>query len=104
MHTYYFVGSYCEIDGGRIKLERFGQRIDLPEDLATTVILGGGAILPEADFESLGFTEQEISLYAYPGQQATAPEAFLKKRSQAHVAFCGLRESLGAGVAEEGAE
>ena len=88
MSTYNFVGSYCEIDGGRIKLEKFGQRIDLPEDLAAVVIKGGGAILPEAEFESLGFTEQEISLYAYPGQQASAPEAFLAKRTQAHAAFC----------------
>lgn len=90
MSTYRFVGSYCEIDGGRIKLERFGQRIELPDEVAETVIRGGGAILPEADFESLGFTEQEISLYAYPGQQIGAPEAFTRKQQEAHRAFCEL--------------
>ena len=68
MNVYHFVGSYCEIDGGRIKLERFGQRVELPEDVAGIVIRGGGAILPEAEFARPGFTEQELSLYAYPGQ------------------------------------
>lgn len=93
MSVYCFVGSYCEIDGGRIKLERFGQKIDLPEEIAATVISGGGAILPEADFEGLAFTEQEMSLYAYPGPQASAPEAFQRKRAAAHAAFCELQRA-----------
>lgn len=101
MSTYHFVGSYCEIDNGRIKLERFGQRIELPENVAETVIRGGGAILPEADFNAIGFTEQEISLYAYPGQQATAPEVFQRKRAEAHRKFCEL---LNAPARERGEE
>jgi hypothetical protein len=94
MSAYRFVGSYCEIDGGRIKLERFGQQVELPDAVAEVVVKGGGAIIPETEFESLGFTEQELSLYAYPGQQDGAPEAFAVKRHAAHVAFHDHHKSL----------
>jgi hypothetical protein len=87
MGAYRFVGSYCEIDGGRIKLDRFGQQVELPDEVAEIVVKGGGAIIPEADFEALGLTEQEVSLYAYPGQQAGAPEVFLVKQKAAWMAF-----------------
>lgn len=94
MKPYFFVGSYCEIDGGRIKLERFGQRIELPDEVAETVVKGGGAILPEAKFQEIGFTEQELSLYAYPGQRAGAPEVFNQKVAAAHREFCLYREQV----------
>ncbi|MFN3323418.1 MAG: hypothetical protein ACK5AZ_07980 [Bryobacteraceae bacterium] len=101
MNTYRFVGSYCEIDNGRIKLERFGQRIELPENVAETIIRGGGAILPEAEFNAIGFTEQELELYAYPGQQATAPGAFQRKRAKAHRKFCELLNAPASAHREE---
>lgn len=92
MNVYHFVGSYCEIGGGRIKLDRFGQRVELPAELAENVVKGGGAILPEEDFAKFGFTEQELSLYAYPGQWSDAPEAFTRKQKAAHLAFVEYRE------------
>ncbi|MGE5568544.1 MAG: hypothetical protein ACM3S5_05845 [Rhodospirillales bacterium] len=94
MSVYHFVGSYTEIGGGRIKLERFGQRVELPDDLADNIVKGGGAILPEAEFNQLGFTEQELSLYAYPGQWEGAPEAFTSKQKAAHVAFAAYKERV----------
>jgi len=94
MGKYRFVGSYCEIDGGRIKLERFGQQIELPDEVAEIVVKGGGAIIPEADFEKLGFTEQELSLYAFPGQQVGAPDAFTVKHHAAHVAFHDHKQAV----------
>jgi hypothetical protein len=94
MKPYFFVGSYCEIDGGRVKLERFGQRIELPDELAATVVRGGGAVLPEAKFDEIGFTEQELKQYAYPGQRLGAPEAFNAKVVEAHRAFCEYREQV----------
>jgi len=95
MGVYRFVGSYCEIDNGRIKLDRFGQRVELGDDVADTVIRGGGAILPEEDFERLGFTAEELAAYAYPGQQESAPEGFKEKRNAAHLAYCRLRAERG---------
>ncbi|MDE2103019.1 MAG: hypothetical protein KGL39_37590 [Patescibacteria group bacterium] len=92
MGMYRFVGSYCEIDGGRIKLERFGQQIELSDEVAEVVVKGGGAIIPEAEFEQIGFTEQELSLYAYPGQQSGAPEAWITKRKAAHLAYHNHRQ------------
>jgi hypothetical protein len=95
MGVYRFVGSYCEIDNGRIKMDRFGQRVEFSGDVADTVIRGGGAILPEEDFENLGFTADEQAAYAYPGQQESAPESFKTKRNEAHLAYCRLRAERG---------
>lgn len=94
MKPYLFVGSYCKIDGGRIKLERFGQRLELPDALAEIIVNGGGAILPEAQFDEIGFTEQELDQYAYPGRRLGAPEAFNAKVVEAHRAFCEYREQV----------
>lgn len=97
MGVYHFVGSYCEIDGGRVKLERFGQRIELTDDIAKTVIMGGGAILPEAEFKRLGFTDAELKDYQFPGPQENAPEGFRAKKKAALVAYAELAKRLGAG-------
>src|ERR1035441_2436286 len=85
MSAYRFVGSYCEIGG--VRLERFGQAVDLSDEVAETAVKGGAAIIPECDFQKLGFTEQEVSLYAYPGQREGAPEVVMSKIKASWVAF-----------------
>lgn len=98
MKTYVFVGSYCELDNGRVKLDRFGQRIELVDSEAENVIRGGGAILPEADFSAIGFDQDELKKYALPGPRANAPAEFHEKVRSAVVAYCELRAHTNGGV------
>ena len=67
---YRFVGTTTEI--GEHRLTKFGQEIELVDPLDAPLVT-------EANFKSAGFTEQEISIYAYPAQRIDAPEAFTKK-------------------------
>jgi len=77
MQKFRFVGTSAEI--GDRKLTRLGEEIALSSDDAKNAIEGGAALLPEDSFAQVGFTEQEISLYACPGQRIDAPEAFMAK-------------------------
>ncbi len=94
MAVYHFVGSYCEIDAGRIKLDKFGQRIELDDKLAEIVIKGGGAILPEDKFKAISFTDEELKDFAYPGARENAPESFKARVKAAHIAFCDHKQAL----------
>lgn len=93
MKAYRFVGSACVIHGTG-EFSKFGQRVELPEAVADTVILGGGAFVPEDEFEALGFTTDELKNYQFPGQQANAPLSFHEKKTAAILAFQTRREEL----------
>jgi len=83
--VYRFVGVSSEV--GAHRLDRFGQRVTLSASEADNAIAGGAALIPEGDFEEIGLTDQEIDLYAYVGQQMTAPEVFRRKLEAARDAF-----------------
>jgi hypothetical protein len=101
MDRFVFVGSYCEIDRGRIKLDRFGQGVTLPVELARVVIQGGGAVIPAEKFEAIGFTAEELKRFAFPGPAESAPEAFKVKRAEAWRQFAELKEGGFNGVQSE---
>src|ERR1041385_4636965 len=92
MSVYRFIGLESDIDGYR-KLNRFGQSIDMPDDLARELILGAGpeqgfagacALLPEKDFQSVGFTDSELRVFAIPSAQFGDKAAdFLRKKRNA---------------------
>lgn len=84
--TYRFVGTLCEVDE-KLKLERLGQSAALSDTQADNVIAGGGSILPDDVFSGIGFTDQELTDYAYPGQRIEAPEGFKAKMSAAYIAM-----------------
>jgi hypothetical protein len=92
MSVYHFVGSECELGG--TKLNRLGQQVTLADDVAKHAVLGGSQLLPADRFEQVGFTEQELSLYPYPGQQTTAPEVFKTKLKAAWVAVAEYKNEL----------
>ncbi len=102
MSQYRFVGAYCEIgvDGSEAKLETFGQKVELSDELAKDVIgtdaAGGAAIVPEAMFDEIGFTEQELSLYSNPLTHAQANTSTWP-RSRPMVASQKLRTHLSEG-------
>lgn len=88
---YRFVGVHCIIHD-HAELKRFGEPVMLTDEQADTVIRGGGAVLPEPDFDSLGFTAKELAAYPFPGQQVNAPEEFHAKKRAAQALFCRLHE------------
>jgi len=93
-NTYRFVGSRSEI--GDKKLTKFGQAFEL-EDSQVPHVLGtssapGVPALPSPEFDEIGFTEQELSLYSDPYSHAQANEAFQEKKLKALRALHELRE------------
>ncbi len=81
MKPYRFVGSEAEI-GGYGKLERFGQRILLPEAVASQVA-HAARLIPEEAFLEIGFTDQELRDYQYAGSHVEATPDFLAKKARA---------------------
>ena len=79
--TLVYLGSYADI--GNFNLRRFGQVIDLTDDVAALALAGGVALLPKDVFDSVGFTPQELADYAYPARQANAPLSFWEKKNAA---------------------
>lgn len=52
--TYVFLGSFAEVIGAGIKLTRFGQRVELPPDVAEQTKRKGGLIaIPAAEFDAI---------------------------------------------------
>lgn len=78
MAKYFNIGSETEI-GGYPKLNRLGQPVELPEAIYRDAVHGGALLLTEAEFQSLGFTEEELEKYPTGGLQRFAPEPVLAK-------------------------
>lgn len=75
MKSYRFVGTLADVGG--VRLDKFGQKIDLPA--ADAKHERGPAVIPAEKFEEIGFTEDELQKYAYPGPRSEAPKSFQEK-------------------------
>jgi len=76
MQNYRFVGNQMEI--GSRKLTKFGEVIALtPEQRKEQA--PPAPLVHEALFTRVGFTEQELDIYARPSQRVGAPDAFTRK-------------------------
>ena len=85
--NYYFVGTnsvVAHIDpnshavGARIILDKLGAKVEATDDEATDWMRGGCALLTEDEFKSVGFTDDELKDYDYPGKQFNAPQEISK--------------------------
>ena len=74
MNVYRFLGAYSEI-GGVVALDSLGQSIKLDPKVAIDAMRGGCVLIPDAEYQKLGFTKDEERQYQYVGTRATAPEA-----------------------------
>lgn len=93
MRAYRFVGTYAAIIDRDLELSTFGQRVELPEDVATVAMVGGAALLPEETFDALGFDQDELDALARePWREPTAE--FLEKKQKAIVLYCELRAQV----------
>jgi hypothetical protein len=82
--SYVFLGGVSEVLGAGIKLTRFGQRIELPPEIAEeTKKQGGIPAIPAEQFDALGFTPQELEKYGPAAAMANAPPEFWAKKRKA---------------------
>lgn len=94
MPLYRFVGANTEV--GSVKLSKFGQPVELTDELARDVLAGGGSILPSDQFDEIGFTEQELSLYSDNFSHGQANAAFQDKKKRALLLSHDARTKLSA--------
>jgi hypothetical protein len=73
MPAFRFVGAHAQIYDTPYVFTRFGQLVELPEDLARRVILERVRLVPASVWDGLGITEAEI--------QKPGPDFAAKKRA-----------------------
>jgi len=112
MGIYHYLGQQANILGYR-ELQRLGQSIELPDDLARELIIGGGRaqgwagatqLLPKAEFDQIGFTPAELKYFALPASwnsdvqigrtEVLSVADFLKKKQSALMALHEYRERI----------
>jgi hypothetical protein len=97
--TFVFLGGVSEVLGAGIKLTRFGERVELPPDLAAETKLHGGLpCIPAAAFDALGFSDDDLKRYGPTAAHGNAPEAFLAKKIKALEALHAIRERPSSGA------
>lgn len=83
MQKYRFVGTEFTI--GNRKFTRLGDLVEMTPEQRRDA--GPRApLVHDALFQQIGFTEQELSLYAYPAQRVDSPAAFQAKLREAWAA------------------
>jgi hypothetical protein len=102
MNKYRFVGSAANV--GPVKMERFGQAFNIDGALATQAIKAGVPLLTEQQFQELGFTAQQLKVWADPFMplfevpndpaEANDKADFMRKRDAAHAKFHEVRQGL----------
>jgi hypothetical protein len=95
MAKYVFLGFESVV--GTVKLTRFGQTIELPEDVADREIFNNVPILPAAKFDAIFNTEELkadlVKFHAAPLHEQASPE-FQAKVLAARIALHEWRESI----------
>lgn len=92
-----FVGTYSEILDTPYKLTRFGQLVEIPDDLLRS-IAGRIPLLPAEDVEKV-ITPEELKLYADPRTHAKAPKEFMERVTRVRMLVQGLPGKLLAAAA-----
>jgi hypothetical protein len=74
-NKYFFVGTEAEVDG--VRLLELGQEVSFTPEQEQQVFGGQTqpALVAESVWEGIGFTEQELSLYKWPGNRPAEPKA-----------------------------
>lgn len=92
--AYRFVGNYSEIDGKTYA--DFGAAVNITKEQYESAVLGGAAVIPDADFQRIftGVDPKEMRKYANPAIRTNAPEAFRAKEKEALLVFHNTRLEL----------
>ena len=91
--TFRFLGAESLV-GDSIRLNRFGQSVELAEPQAVNAILGGCALVDDEAFCQIGFAKEDLERFASSGSHGRAPAEFLEKKKAALLAAHALRERL----------
>ena len=84
MRSFVFLGAYSEVLGAGIKLTRFGQRVELPPEIAEeTKHPRGLPCIPAEQFDAIGFTAEELRKYGAAAAQENAPPEFWERKAKA---------------------
>lgn len=88
MATYVYVGGSNAFIPSHPSYQflSYGQRVELPDDLAEVCKRGRISILPAAEFDKLGHTPEEIQQFGKFANIGRATPAFLAKRKAAWIA------------------
>lgn len=93
--TFVFVGAYSEVLGAGIRLTRFGERVELPDQIAESVGHPRGLpCIPAADFDGINFTADELRKYGAAATHPNASAEFLAKKARALQILATLRGAL----------
>ena len=91
--TFRFLGAESLI-GDSIRLNRFGQAVELTEPEAANAILGGCPLVNDEAFCQIGFAKEDVEKFASSGSHGRAPAEFIVKKRAALLAAHALRERL----------
>jgi hypothetical protein len=94
MAIYRFVGDQADIYNPLYQFRRFGQKADIEDACARQHCLKGVQLIPEAEFEAIGFTEDELKLYPSAISHTGATADFKRKKKTALVALHAFRQAL----------
>lgn len=83
MTVRYVGASSAQIMDTKFVFKRYGQQVELPDELATRVMAENFPVVTEEEFKSLGHTEDELKNHANPATHAKASAEFLGKRKAA---------------------
>jgi hypothetical protein len=94
MAIYRFVGDHADVYNPPYNFRRFGQKAEMDEALAKHVVLLGVQLIPEAEFDAIGFSDEDISRYPSAISHMNAPDDFKRRKKTALMALHDFRESL----------
>jgi hypothetical protein len=95
MPQYVHVGHTATREGV-FDLTKFGQTVNLPDEVADQAVLDGVSLLTPEEFSACGFTPDELSRWALPEthRDDVIDPAFFAKKKQAWLAVHAKREHL----------
>lgn len=76
------------------EFDAVGQKAALSEEGYRDAILGGAAFIPEKQFESLGFTSDELEKFGPLGVRVDPTDSFCRKLSLGQQIFRDIRDQL----------
>jgi len=94
MAIYRFVGDCADIWNPNFQFRRFGQKAELDDVIVKHAVSQGVQLIPEAEFDAIGFTDAELAKFPSAISHMAAPDEFKRKKATALVALAEYRASL----------
>ncbi len=94
MATYRFVGDCADVYNPPYNFRRFGQKAEMDDALAAKCVRAGVQLIPEAEFDAIGFADDELAKYPSAVSHMKAPADFQRRKKTALIALHDFRTSL----------